>query len=141
MMTMTCIVWLILPTFLLIDIENLPIFTDNGQVIINNNISNISNAPMDIDENLTITSNSRSDNIPTCSANKRSKNQNTPKQVFSGQWNFNEDVCSQYVPKKINFNDAQSGVNLDFIYDLAPEFCELDIFKIIFDKYFSSAYF
>lgn len=114
-----------------IDIENLPIFIDNDV-----NISNISNGLMDVDESIKNTRNNISDNIS--GANKRSKkgkNQNSPKQVFSGQWNFNEDACSKFIPKKFNFNDSQSGVNLDFIDDLPPEFSELDIFKMIFDEH------
>lgn len=109
-----------------IDIENLPIFIDNDV-----NISNISNAHMDVDESIKNTSNSIGDNMSGIGANKLSKkgkNVNTPKQVFSGQWNFNEDVCSKYIPKKFNINDAQSGINLDFIDDLAPDFSELYIF-------------
>jgi len=109
----------------------LPIFNDNGV-----NISNISNGLMDVDESIKNTSNSISDNISGANkCSKKGKNQNSPKQVFSGQWNFNDDVYSKFIPKKFNFNDSQSGINLDFIDDLAPEFSELDIFKMIFDEH------
>jgi len=91
---------------------------------------------MDVDECITNISNSISDNISGANKlSKKGKNVNTPEQVFSGQWNFNEDVCSKYIPKQFHFNDAQSGINLDFIYDLAPDFSKLDIFKMIFDEH------
>lgn len=131
-----------------IDIDNLPIFfNDNGDIqpllltarndIDNHqNISNISNVSMDVDESSIIISSNNSKNIPIRNRNnitKKNVNKNTPKQAFSDQWNFDEKVCSEYVPKQIKFIDA-SGVNSDVLDDLSPEFCEMDIFKIIFDE-------
>jgi len=134
----------------LIDIDNLPIFfNDNGDIqpllsterndIDNHqNISNIFNAPMNVDESSNIISSNNSNNIPIRDRNNITKKNvnknNTPNQVFSGQWNFDENVCSEYVPTQIKFNDA-SGVNVDVLDDLSPEFCEMDIFKIIFDEH------
>ncbi|KAL4113798.1 hypothetical protein QTP88_017371 [Uroleucon formosanum] len=54
--------------------------------------------------------------------------------TLSSQWNFDENVCSEYIPTQIKFNDA-SSVNVDVLDDLSPEFCEMDIFKIIFDEH------
>lgn len=54
--------------------------------------------------------------------------------AFSRRWNLNEEQNSKYTPTSFDFGTSQCGVNKDFIEELAIDFTELDIFKIIFDK-------
>jgi len=83
---------------------------------------------------------------PTLTAKKRKSANSTKKQIpnknirlddgtlFSGLWNFNENMLPQYCPNNLNIDCSQSGVNNDLINNLPSENWKLYIFKHIFDE-------
>lgn len=57
--------------------------------------------------------------------------------LFSGHWNFNENMVLQYSPNSFHFDNSQSGIDNDLINNLdseSSEYKELNIFKQIFDE-------
>jgi len=83
---------------------------------------------------------------PTLTTKKRKTENSTKKQIpnknirlddstlFSGLWNFNENMLPQYCPNNLNFNCSQSGVNNELLNNLPSENLELYIFKHIIDE-------
>jgi len=132
----------------LFNLEKMPIIFDDNFVLYddsdtqyhdNQNQCTTNILEQQVDNNPILLDNySRNKDDTSNSAMKRTKIPKKRKkdlsQHFSGSWNFNEEQNSNYKATSFDFDTSQCGVNKHFIDDLAIDFTEFDIFKLIFDE-------
>jgi hypothetical protein len=108
----------------------------NDSTTLNNNSNNcyfdINSVRPNIEQNLVILNPEPKKRKIPISTKKQIPNKNTRLSdgtLFSGLWNFNENILPQYCPNNLKFDSSNSGVN-----NVPSENLELYIFKHIFDE-------